>query len=99
MTNDSLEAGQVRHNIAANRYEVEIGGEFAVAEYRLEKHRMILTHTYVPPQFRGHGIAEKLVRRALDDAQATKLSVLPACSYVAIFIERHPEYQPLLDKS
>jgi predicted GNAT family acetyltransferase len=46
------------------------------------------------------GIASTLVRRALDDAQARHLPVLPACPFVATFIERHSdEYADLLYRS
>jgi uncharacterized protein len=86
----------VHHNVEAHRYEVALPDQLAVAEYVFENGRMVFTHTFVPPEFRGRGIAEKLVRRALDDAHAKNVSVVPACSYVAAFIRRHPEYHALL---
>lgn len=86
----------VRRNLAASRYEAEVGGCLAVAEYVVEGDRMVLTHTLVPPELRGQGIAESLVRAALDDARVEGRRVVPQCSYVAMFIRRHPEYQPLV---
>lgn len=86
---------EVRHNAAARRYEIEIDGHLAVAEYELQADKQVFTHTLVPEALRGRGLAEALVRRALDDAQAAGRRVVPACSYVAKFIERHPEYAPL----
>lgn len=91
------ELNPVRHNPAANRYEIDLNGQLAVAEYVTENGRMVLTHTFVPPELRGRGLAEKLVRRALDDARAQNVKVIPACSYVDVFIRRHREYQTLLD--
>lgn len=90
------ERDPVRHNPAAHRYEIEVNGQLAVAEYALEGDRMIFTHTFVPPELRGRGLAEKLVRRALDDARTQNAKVIPACSYVEVFIRRHPEYQALV---
>lgn len=87
----------VRHNAAEDRFEAEVEGTLSVADYRLEEGRMILTHTFVPPEMRGRGIAEKIVRAALEHAQAEKLRVVPACSYVAVFIQRNPEFAPLID--
>ena len=55
----------VRHNAAAHRFEAEVDGHRAVAEYALEGGRVVLTHTFVPPELRGRGLAEKLVRPAL----------------------------------
>lgn len=86
----------VRHNRTASCFETEVDGHRAVAEYRLEGERMIFTHTFVPPELRGRGLAEKLVRPALAWAREERRRVVPACSYVAVFIERNPEFQDLL---
>lgn len=86
----------VRHNPAEHRFEAQVDGHLAVAEYERDGPRLIITHTFVPPELRGRGIAEKLVRPALEYARIERLTVVPACSYVAVFIQRHPEYQALL---
>jgi predicted GNAT family acetyltransferase len=86
----------VHHNAAENRFEAEVEGQLSVADYQLRGTEMIMTHTFVPPHLRGRGIAEKLVRVALEHARSERLKVVPACSYVDAFIRRHPEYHPLL---
>jgi predicted GNAT family acetyltransferase len=86
----------VRHNAAAHRFEAEVEGLLAVADYQIRGEEMIFTHTFVPPELRGRGLAEKLVRAALEHARLERLRVVPACSYVGVFIERHAEYKPLL---
>ena len=78
----------VRRNPAASSYEADIDGHLAVAEYLLEDDRMIFTHTFVPPELRGRGVAEKLVRTALEEARQEGRRVVPQCSYVALFIRR-----------
>jgi len=90
------ESVPVRHNAAASRYEVTVDGHLSVCEYGLAGEQIVFTHTLVPPELRGRGIAEQLVRTALADARAAGRKVVPACSYVAKFIERHREYQDLL---
>lgn len=87
----------VSHNPGASRYEAVVDGHLSVCEYELDGTRMIFTHTVVPPELRGRGIAEQLVRTALADARAAGRQVVPACSYVARFIERHREFQDLLN--
>lgn len=87
---------RVRHNVAAGRYEAEVNGHLAVAEYRRERDRTIFTRTFVPPELRARGIAERLVRTALEDARQEDRRVVPQCSYVALFLRRNPEFQPLL---
>ena len=86
----------VQHNAAQHRYEAVVDGHLSVCEYALADGAMVFTHTLVPPELRGRGIAERLVRAALADARATGRRVVPACSYVAKFIERHKGFADLL---
>lgn len=85
----------VRHNEAEQRYEIAIDGKVAVADYEIDGDRQIFTHTYVPPELRGKGLAEQLVRAALNDARAAKRKVVPACSYVDTFMQRNREFADL----
>jgi len=86
----------VTHRPESSRYEAIVDGHRSVCEYAFEGTRMIFTHTFVPPELRGRGVAELLVRAALADARTAGRRVVPACSYVAKFIERHHEYQDLV---
>jgi predicted GNAT family acetyltransferase len=83
----------VRHNPARQRYEVEIDGKLSIVDYILEGKTMLITHTGVPPEQRGHGIAHHLVKAALEDAHARQLRVVPLCSFAAAFLRRYPEYR------
>lgn len=87
----------VVHNPAASRYETTVDGHLAVAEYALAGSRQTFTHTFVPGELRGRGIAELLVRAALEDARTAGRRIVPQCSYVARYVARHPEYQALVD--
>ncbi len=84
-------ATDVRHNAAGRRFETGADGQRAVLDYELEGETMMLTHTFVSPELRGKGIAEKLVRAALAWARAEKRRVVPVCSYTVTFLQRHPE--------
>ncbi|MSU48230.1 MAG: N-acetyltransferase [Opitutus sp.] len=88
----------VRHNSALKRFEIEVQGARSILEYVRRDREMVVTHTFVPPELRGRdrGLAEKLVRAALEHARVGQLRVVPACSYVERFIGRHPEFQSLL---
>lgn len=86
----------VRHNAAEHRFEAEVDGHLSVADYEEQNGSLVFTHTFVPPELRGRGVAEALVRAGLEFAREQKARVVPACSYVAKFIERHREYQGLL---
>jgi len=86
----------VYHNRLEHRFEATVEGRLAVCEYESDARGWTFTHTFVPPELRGRGIAELLVRAALDVARAEGQGIVPACSYVAAFVERHSEYKPLV---
>lgn len=83
------------HNEAEQRFEVREGELVAVMDYAPVDGRVAFTHTFVPDAWRGRGIAAILVQAALDEARRRGWRVIPQCSYVAVFISRHPEYADL----
>jgi predicted GNAT family acetyltransferase len=87
---------EVKHNAAGHTYEAFVDGHRSVCDYELVDGKMVFTHTFVPPELRGRGIAEQLVRAALADARKSGQKVVPACSYVALFLQRNKEYADLL---
>ena len=68
----------------------------SVLDYQLSGGRVVFTHTGVPPALQGQGLAARLVEAGLHWARTQGLKVVPACSYVHVYIQRHPEWQPLL---
>ena len=48
-------------------------------------------HTFVPPDFRGKGVASELVKALVADAKAHDFKIAPDCSYVATWFDRHPD--------
>lgn len=87
----------VHDNEAGKRYEIAVGDQVAVLTYtRRVEGRIAFVHTLVPEALEGHGLAAKLTRFALDDAQAKGLAVIPLCPYVVSFIRRHREYADLV---
>jgi len=68
----------------------------SVLDYELQPGRVVFTHTVVPGHYQGQGLAARLVEAGLAWARDQQLKVVPACSYVQVYIERHPEWQGLL---
>lgn len=87
---------EIRHNAALTRFETGPAPEPAVCEYRREGTTWVLPHTYVPEPMRGGGVAGALVKAALDHIRTEGGTVVPACSYVAAYIQRHPAYTSLI---
>ena len=86
----------VSDNVEHSRFELEEDGMSSIAAYELSGDRIVFTHTVVPPELRGRGVAARLVAGALAQAQARSLKVVPRCSYVAHYMATHPETQNLL---
>ena len=82
----------VRHNETESRYELDAPHGLAIAVYHQRGSELVFTHTEVPPADEGQGIGAKLVKAALDDTRKRGLKIVPACSFVAAFVRRHPEY-------
>ena len=62
----------------------------------LERGIMELVETYTPPQHRGKGVAKALVRKAVEDARAKGLKIVPICSYSVYYFIKHPEERDVL---
>ena len=88
----------IAHNTAASRFEATVDGLLCVADYSLAGATITLFHTEVPPGLEGRGIAAALVAEALAHARREGWRVRPTCSYVASYMQRHPETLDLLEK-
>lgn len=80
------------------RYEALRGGErLGVSTYILEPGVITFTHTETDPRYEGEGVGGALARGVLDDARARGLKVRAVCPFIGGWIQRHPEYQDLVD--
>jgi predicted GNAT family acetyltransferase len=88
---------EVHHQEAAERYELHLDGEIAsILDYHVIDGRIVFHHTETSARFRGRGLAAQVVKVALDDARANGQRVVPACWFVAEYIDEHPEYRELV---
>jgi len=86
------EVKPVRNNEEEDRFEIDFDGRLGVLDYEIADGHMMMTHTEVPPEYRGKGYGEALARAALDYARRHSLTPEPICPFVRSFIARHPEY-------
>jgi predicted GNAT family acetyltransferase len=88
----------VRHDEGANRYVLEVDGkDLGFAEYRPDDDRRVFVHTEVDDSLEGKGMGSKLVREALDGSRKDGKRIVPLCSFVAGYIERHPDWNDIID--
>jgi len=86
----------VTNNTSAHRYEIELEGHIALLEYIVRGNVIAFNHTETPEELRGRGLAAILTKHALDAARAAGQKVIPQCSYVDSYINKHPEYADLV---
>jgi uncharacterized protein len=89
-------AASVRDNKAQNRFELDVEGAVAFADYRLAPGAVIITHTETPRALRGRGIASELVHGALQLIRGDRLKVVAGCGFVVDYLRKHPEFADLV---
>jgi predicted GNAT family acetyltransferase len=86
---------EVKQNLEKHRFEIVVDDKVAMVGYRMVGSTIVYTHTEVPPEFEGKGVGSKLARFVLDYAQAQGYRVQAQCPFIAEYVRRHPEYQPI----
>ncbi|WP_291053481.1 GNAT family N-acetyltransferase [Hyphomonas sp.] len=79
------------------RYFVTIDGHTAEMTYsKAGATRLIIDHTGVPDALRGKGAGQAMVLRAVEDARAAGIKIIPLCPFAKAQIGKHPEWQDVL---
>ena len=86
----------VHDNKAQSRFELDVDGAVAFANYRLTPSTVVITHTETPRALRGHGVASELIRGALELVRADGRKVIAGCSFVVDYLRKHPEYADMV---
>lgn len=90
---------ELTHNEDRDRYELTLGGMLVgICSYCDDGDVREFASTHVQDGYTGRGYAATMVRQALEDARAAGKRVRPTCSYVESYVERHPDYQDLLEQ-
>ena len=89
----------VVQNHEKHRFEATVEGRMAVAEYNLIKDGVVFTHTEVPRELEGRGIATALILAGLGFARAEKRLVMPICPFFAAYMKKHAETHDLVHPS
>lgn len=85
-----------KDNPAEKRFEYGTAEGLAKIDYILVNDKIYLTHTEVPKSLNGKGIGSKLVRAALENIKSRSLTLIPLCPFVALFLQRNPDYKKLV---
>lgn len=88
----------ITHNKENHSFITEVEGKISHLKYTVLPDGKTLNYisTYVPSELRGRHIAEQIVKTALEYAKNNNFKVIPTCSYVDMYVKRHPEYKDLI---
>lgn len=74
------------------------GGPVAEMTYsRAGDTMIIIDHTEVPEACRGEGVGVALVEKAVKEARANGIRILPLCPFAAAQFRRHTDWQDVLN--
>ncbi len=85
-------------NPTGGRYVARIEGKpeaemtFSKAGEKIQ----IIDHTGVPTELGGLGVGKALVEYMVHDVRARGLKVIPLCPFTKATLEKHPEWQDIL---
>lgn len=81
----------IRHDQAQSRFESEHEEPAVLAYDKKPDGTLDLHHTAVPSSLEGQGVGSQLVRYAIDHARAEGVKIIPTCSFVRGWLDRHPD--------
>eukprot|EP00173_Palmaria_palmata_P005122 Plantae.Rhodophyta-Palmaria_palmata.ctg8337.p1 GENE.Plantae.Rhodophyta-Palmaria_palmata.ctg8337~~Plantae.Rhodophyta-Palmaria_palmata.ctg8337.p1 ORF type:complete len:102 (-),score=15.41 Plantae.Rhodophyta-Palmaria_palmata.ctg8337:515-820(-) len=88
---------EVAHEPLLSRFVARLQGSDGVAflQYAVTTAAsppyMDLQHTFTPENMRGKGVAGKMVAAAFSHARKMGMKIIPSCSYIPVWVRRHPE--------
>jgi predicted GNAT family acetyltransferase len=77
---------------SSGEYHAQVAGSERVGRLTWEKRGnvRVATHTLVPSEIGGRGVAAQLVEALIADAGEQGFKIDPQCSYVDVAFRRHP---------
>lgn len=75
-------------NRAEGRFELDIAGQIAFANYRRTDDGLLIFHVETPRALRGQGVAARLMEHVLEAARLEGRELIPFCSYASSWMRR-----------
>ncbi|MEM2902711.1 MAG: GNAT family N-acetyltransferase [Candidatus Bathyarchaeia archaeon] len=63
-------------------------GKYSYLKYEVEHGKLRILSTYTPKEFRGKGLAAKLMEEAVNYAETNGLTLSPECSYAKSYLNK-----------
>ena len=76
-------------NAPASRFELNVEGQIAYADYRIDNETLFIDYVMAPPALRGTGAAGRLMEGVMTAAADRGYAIVPVCGYAAAWMRRH----------
>ena len=70
--------------------------EIGVCEFKDSDEGWIIFHTEVNPNYKGQGIAKRLLDAIVNEARNRKIKIIPECSYAKKVMNRNNDYKDVI---
>lgn len=83
-------------NTAESRFELNVDGQIAYANYERRGQSLVIPFVYSAPPLRGTGAAERVMEGVTEIARQEGRKIVPLCGYARAWLRRHPEHNELV---
>ena len=70
--------------------------EIGVCEFKDSDEGWVIFHTEVNPNYKGQGIAKRLLDAIVNEARNRKIKIIPECSYAKKVMNRNNDYKDVI---
>jgi predicted GNAT family acetyltransferase len=82
----------------SDRFGIAVDGQtVGFTEFADRDGQRVFTHTEVADDFEGRGLATILIGEALQSTRDAGLRIVPVCTLVAAFVDKHDEFADVAD--
>lgn len=78
------------------RFELEVAGETAYADYGREPGLLVIRYVYAPPPLRGTGASDRLMAGVAAAARSEGRRIVPLCGYARSWLRAHGAHRDLV---
>jgi len=86
----------IKHDKENHRFFLDINGELAKVNYRIENNIMYLVHSEVPFNLRGQGIGKVLVEKTFEKLTEEGFKANAVCSYIKAVASRSDKWKEII---